>query len=327
MRKVSVVVLLATCMMVASAGMVMAASSVAWIAPPNNSMFCVGTMVNPSGQASGSGAVGGTGLDLMFVIDRSGSMSGAGITNAKNAANSLINALPKPTTQGGLASFNSSATLDQQLLSLALPANVATLQAKVNGLVASGGTTIGTGITVATTELTGPRAVAGHSKMQVVLSDGYSSGTPQTQAAQAAAQGITVHAVGVPGHDAAQMQAIATAGGGVYTNVTDLAYLESIFNGTGGNLVALDHLDVLLPDNTLLANYATDGLGNFTLPNWSMLLGNNLFTATAYGTDGSSASAQLNLIGNACPTPIPGSLLLLGSGLLGLVGLRKKLFG
>jgi len=53
-----------------------------------------------------------------------------------------------------------------------------------------------------------------------------------------------------------------------------------------------------------------------------MQLGENLFVATAYDTLGNSASAELRLYGT--PIPVPGTLLMLGSGLLGLVGFRKK---
>jgi Ca-activated chloride channel family protein len=306
------------------AGFAMAASSVSWISPACGSTFLVGTVVNPSGQGSGVGGTGGSGLDLMLVIDRSGSMSGAGITNAKNAANSLIDALPTSTTQAGLVSFASSASLNQPLTALNVAANVTTLHSAVNSLVASGGTVIGAGITTATTELQSIRAIADHAKMQVVLSDGVSSGDPEDAAAAAWAAGITVHAVGVPGHNVAQMQAIAAAGHGVYTNVADLSDLEDIFNGTAGNLVGLDHVDIILPDGSTINSIATDGLGNFSLPDWVLLLGDNLFTATAYGDDGSSATAICNLVGVAIP--VPGSLLLLGSGLLGLAGFRRQFF-
>jgi Ca-activated chloride channel family protein len=319
-RKILLFALMAMVLLVTSPAL--ADSSVAWISPTCGSSFLVGTVVNPTGQASGVGGTGGTGLDLMLVMDVSGSMAGAGLTNAKSAANSLIDSLPPATTQAGLASFASSGSLVQQLIPLVPAANVTTLHTAVNSLSAGGGTYIGLGIGVATTELQSSRAIAGHAKMEVVLSDGFSSGDPVAAAAAAYAAGITVHSVGVPGHDPTTMQNIATAGHGVYTNVSDLSDLENIFNGTGGNLVALDYVDIILPDGTLLSHYATDGLGNFTLPDWTLLLGDNLFTATAFGTDGTSATAYCHLYGTA--VPVPGSLLLLGSGLFGLAGFRMR---
>jgi len=264
MARKAVMIILALCVMAGSAGIALADSSASFFAPANGSSYLVGTCVQVTGQATGFGTSGGTGLDLMLVIDESGSMAGSGIASAKTAAKSLIDALPTATTQAGLVSFDSSGYLRQGLLAMSTPANVTTLKNAVDALVAGGGTTIGAGITVATNEILA-NGISGHAKMQVVLSDGYSSGTPETQAAAAYAAGITVHAVGIPGHDAAQMQAIATAGHGIYTNVTSLSALEALFNGTGGNLVGLDHMDLTLPDGTVLNNYATDGLGNLRL--------------------------------------------------------------
>lgn len=313
MAKRGLILLLAAGMIVWSVGLVWASSSVAWIAPANGSTFPVNTVVKPSGQASGSGVVGGTGLDLMLVIDVSGSMYGEGLDNAKSAANALIEALPNTTTQVGLVSFESYANLEQQLIPLAVPANVTAIKNAVNGLSAGGGTNIGAGIARATTELQSSRTVATHLKMQVVLSDGYSSGTPATEAAAAWSAGITVHSVGVPGHDPTTMANIATAGHGVYTNVTDLDNLKNLFNGTAGNLVALDHVDIRLPDGRMINAIATDGLGNFILPDWQMLPGENLFRATAFGTDGSSATSELRLIGSGL-VQTPGVQLLLLDG-------------
>jgi hypothetical protein len=300
-----------------------AAPSVAWLAPPNNSAFPAGSIQAPVGQAS-AGVVGGTGLDLALVVDTSGSMGGSGITAAKTAAVALVDALPQNTTSVTVIRFNSSAQTVQVLT--ALNPSKASVIAAINGLTTGGNTTIGSGIDQAVSELNGPLATAGRSKQMVVLSDGFSSGTPQNNAAAAVVAGIdSVHSVGIPGHNVAQMQAIATSGNGVYT-AGDLTTLTGIFDGTGGNLVGIDHVDLIEPDGTVHPNYPIDGLGNFTAPGYALAAGPNTWTATAYDSTGASASAQLTLIGTTVnQTPDGGSsLVLLGLGLAGLFVARRK---
>lgn len=305
-----------------------AATAVSWLSPADGSVYTVGTSVNLTGNANSSGVVGGTGLDLMLVIDTSGSMSGANINTAKAAAVALINALPDTTTQMGIVTFDQSANVYRQLQDLT--ANRALLIGAVNALGAPGpATAIGSGIQAARGELLSARAIAGHQKMQVVLSDGANNAGPNpvTEAGTAWANGITVHSVGVPGHSVATMQGIATAGHGVYTNANDLSTLIGVFQGTGGNLVGLDHVDLQLPNGTMLNNYAIDGLGNFVLAGQTIALGDNTFKAFAYGKDGTSATATINLIGRTRPSnivPEPGTMLLLGTGLVGLLGYRRR---
>ncbi len=312
-------------------GNAMADTSVSWVTPPDGSSYLSGTILG-SGQPDGAitGVAGTscpncTGLDLMLVIDVSGSMRGSRIAAAKTAASVLINSLPDHTTQVGIVTFNSYANTVEMLQDLT--SNKASLLASISGLSAGGGTAIDRGIAAATAELTSSRAIATHQKMQVVLSDG-SSYPPYAieQAVAAQAAGITVHTVGVPGHNTTLMDSIATAGGGVYTNASSLDELVEIFSA-GGGLVGLDHVDIQLADGTWIYDIATDALGNFILPDQVISLGTNTFIAQAWGTDGTYATAELNLIGTEsgpAPVPEPATLFLLGTGLLGIAGIRRK---
>lgn len=324
----------------ATLGVARADVSVAWTAPPDSTVYPTGTSVTPIGQASASGAVGGTGLDLALVIDTSGSMAGGGIIAARNAAIALINALPEASTSVAIIEFDSVANTVKVLS--ALSTDKAALITAVNGLAAGGGTVIGAGIAAATAELTGVRHTAGRAQQMVVLSDGVSSSgpgglTPAQHADLAKAAGVdAIHSVGVPGHSVAQMKDIADGvnpadpsdDNGVYTSGS-LDQLVGLFNGTSGNLVGIQKVEVTLPDGTTSV-VPVDGLGNFAIPgNWLIEDGANVFVAKAYDTAGNTASATLTLYGNSpSPTGVPdagSTFALLGLAFAGVWGARKRL--
>lgn len=300
--------------------MVMGATVVSWISPDNGSSFLVGTSVNVTGNANASGQTGGTGLDLALVIDTSGSMNSSNrLVTAKQAAIELVNALPGATSSVGVVRFSSSASTVLGMTSVSNDKQ--SIINSINSLSAGGGTNIGAGVSQGESTINSGHTT-GRTKMQVLLSDG--SGSYSGQAASAFNNSdIVTHTVGVPGHNATLMQQVANDGNGTYT-ASSLTELISLFNGTGGNLVGLDRVDITLPDGTVLNDYATDGLGNFQL-DWNILLGANNFSATAFGSDGSSATANWTLFGTAAqPIPEPTSVMLLFVG-LAFFGLRKKL--
>lgn len=292
-----------------------AAVGVSWVSPLNNTVFAAGSLVDLSGAANASGTIGGTGLDLALVLDSSGSMSTVNSGQSrqlwvKQAASALINALPQASTSVSVVEFDSDANLLQALTPLS--SGKAAVLAAVNTVDASGGTDIGAGIDKAKTELTGANATAGRIQVEVVISDGVSSGNPPLSAFNAFTAGVeAIHTVGIPGHSPGTMQAIATAGHGTYTNGTDLTKLIGLFSGTAGNLVGIDSVDVVLNDGTFLDNVAIDGLGNFVLPSVTLFAGNNVFKAIAYDTLGNSAESTLTLIG-AVPEPEAWGLLMAG---------------
>jgi len=315
----------------------LAATSVSWTNPANGSSFIVGTSVAPTGQASGIGTTG-SGLDLALVLDSSGSMRNNQTVNSvtktraqwqKDAAIALVNNLPTTHVSVAVVEFDSNAGLVRQLSPLLT--QKAQVIAAINTVDAIGGTYIGSGIQMAINELNSARHTAGWSQQMVVMSDGSTANLSQTLnfARSARLQGMNVHSVALPGANLGTMQSIANPiyGNGTFVDAstaTGVQQLINLFSGTGGTLVGIDHVDITMPDGTFLGSVAVDALGNFQTPNWLMQLGANVFTATAYGTDGSSASAPLTLYGIHSSIPEPGILGLMGLGLFGLFGLRRK---
>jgi Ca-activated chloride channel family protein len=300
-KKQAMIIGLSSCL---ASGAAFAGASVSWTSPANGSSYLVGTVVNPTGTASGVGGQPGTGLDLALVLDSSGSMFGGGQLAQQNAALALVAALPGATSSVAVIDFDSFATVKLGLTPVST--GLATINSAITSIDASGGTDIGAGINAATSVLTGAGHTPGRTQVMVVVSDGSTAGNPGTAADAAVLAGVdSVHAVGIPGHVASQMQNITNGPDnilgtaddiGVYT-AGSLDALTALFNGTAGNLVGLSRVDVTLPNGTILSGVPTDGLGNFALSGWTMLAGANTFTATAFATDGSQATATLTLFG------------------------------
>jgi Ca-activated chloride channel family protein len=307
-----------------------AAVAVSWLAPANNSAFLAGTPITLTGAANASGIAGGTGLDLALVLDSSGSMTinELGKTRQqwqREAAIALVNALPQNTTSVAVIDFDSVAHLDRVLTPLN-PSKAQVISA-INGVDALGQTNIGAGITAGATELLGARGTAGRTQIEIVITDGQSNvGNSLLATQNAITAGVdAIYTVGLPGSTPTELQNIATAGNGTFTNsVANVGALAALFAGTAGNLVGIDHVDVTLANGTFLGSVGLDGLGNFQLPNVTLNLGDNLFKAEAFDSVGNSASSYLHVTGIAPAVPEPSTWAAMAAclGVLGAV-MRK----
>lgn len=136
-----------------------------------------------------------TGVDMVLVIDRSGSISGGKIADAKSAAQQFVDLMDLSKDQVGLVSFSSSATLDHQLSQ-----DAESVKAAIGSLTAGGGTAIDDGILEAQGELESVRHIAANAPGMIVLSNGKNNAGPDPviQAANQAKQaGTRIFTIGV----------------------------------------------------------------------------------------------------------------------------------
>lgn len=188
--------------------------------------------------------------DVMLVIDRSGSMSGAAgtgqtkIEEAREAASLFVQLVE--TNVGhrvGLASFSTSASLDEpignlnqgQKNQLIGPAPYA--GGAVGGVTPGGWTSIGAGIDIAQTQL----GSGANPKNILLLTDGLQNTPPMIAVAAADLGDITVHAIGLGTEaslDGAVLSNLAQSTGGAYTRAGDGLDLKKFFALAFGNIFA-----------------------------------------------------------------------------------------
>ena len=129
-------------------------------------------------------------VDVMLVLDRSGSMDDQQIADARQAARQLVGQLDLGQDQVGLVSFASKASLDARL-----GHDESAMGRALDRLRASGGTNIAAGIDMARAELTGNRHSSSATKAIVLMSDGQAKdkdAEARQAARQAKADGIRI---------------------------------------------------------------------------------------------------------------------------------------
>lgn len=149
-------------------------------------------------------------VDVMLVIDRSGSMGGQPIADEKLAAKTFVDQMSLSCDQVGLASFADSASLDRQLTRDGYSVKVG-----IDSLVASGQTNMSAAINVAQTELRSSRHNTAARPVMIFMSDGQpnvDSGPAAIAAAQAAkSTGTRIFAVGLGSVDDSLMRQLASS--------------------------------------------------------------------------------------------------------------------
>lgn len=199
-------------------------------------------------------------IDVMLVLDESGSVDSNELAQVAQAARALLESLDQADgvndnqltgTRVGVVKFSSSATLQVPLTS-----NYNAIYNAVGQRILNGGTNIGAGLQVARNHLNSNGA-PGSARAVVLFSDGVTSNAPfgTNEATLLKNAGTTVFTVAVPGANIAYMQSLATSPTHFF-NVANFAALEEAFEAIAGQIT--------FPAATNL-NFSADVPAGFTL--------------------------------------------------------------
>jgi len=163
-------------------------------------------------------------LEVALVSDVSGSMGGSGITSLKTAATSFVDNLSSPDEAAAI-SFSTAASTDQELTT-----DYQAVKSAINGYTTGGGTAIDAGIDEGADELiNGTNATAGASKVMILLSDGNSTASTATAAADAAKNaGIRIFTVALGSANTSLLQSLASSPDDAFV-APDPADLDTVY--------------------------------------------------------------------------------------------------
>lgn len=176
-----------------------------------------------------SNETGNVSVDVVFIVDTSGSMGGNDPNGyRKIAAKRFVGALIDGD-RAGVVDYDSSASVRQSLTS-----DFTAVNASIDQLDASGGTNIGYGLSAAISEYD-TNSNSSRAKVAILLADGEGAGDALQQADAAATRDIIIHTVGFGDATESTLQAIATTTGGEYHYVSNASDLPDVFSRVAEN--------------------------------------------------------------------------------------------
>lgn len=215
----------------------------------------------------------GVPLDVVTVIDRSGSMGGQPIIDARDAAKSFKNNLAS-NAQVGVVSYATSSTVNIGLTLLNTSVNKDLIDTAIDGISDGGYTAMGEGMADANTLLTNGRSES--RKVMIVLTDGQTNtGTDQdgdNAVAVANANGIAIYTIGLGSNlDESLLESIASAAGGKYYNAPTSADLQNIYASIAQEISDYDVAEV---------QYGVDGFTGYDYSFQGSLSGSTPYETT-----------------------------------------------
>lgn len=198
-------------------------------------------------------------VDIVLILDRSGSMAGSALANLKNGAKTFVDIIYASTggmggqiaggTHIGIVSFATTATQDEGLIT-----DVHDLKTAIDNLSAGGSTNHEDAFQKALTLL---RTSTANERIMILFTDGFTTagGDPTPIATQAKAEGITIYAIGLSGRGGIDEQALedwASAPSSSYVVITpDDEELEKIFKDLAENISKPGATDIVITDKVL----------------------------------------------------------------------------
>ncbi len=167
-------------------------------------------------------------VDLVLVLDRSGSMSGAPMQGAKNAAIAVVDMLMRQD-RVAVVSFASTANTNVQLTS-----DFGHAKTEIQKITAGGMTSFGAGLREAVGELK-ERGTEGHVPIIIFMSDGHhnTSPAPDQWVNECVERGIRIYTIGFGSSpsavDETRLKGMAAATGGQYLFAPTIYDMEKVF--------------------------------------------------------------------------------------------------
>lgn len=162
-------------------------------------------------------------VNISIVMDRSGSMQGIPIENAKLAANEVVEHMDSDLHKISIISYSDNATVDQ-----ALTYKKESLKKSIDTIEANGGTYIAKGLIAGINEIkyeSGAKAIILMSDGQ----DGSSSGEMEEAINLATEEGISIYTVAFGNCNEEYMASIAEATGGKFIKASNSTELSDIY--------------------------------------------------------------------------------------------------